>query len=455
MARKKVLRKNRQSGILAPDPARPSSLREQLGLYKDVLDAVLKTGAILLPIPALLIYQYLRLIGHEDLFAVSVLSLAGLSALLQVFLLLWAATVICVIAPSGIVFMFLGGTVQKRPSRGLPVFVFLSSVTWATFYVVTGYLGDGATKLTWRYWVPALLAVWMVLVAFAWISLSDVRTTPNSGPDTTSWSRLPRHWKAHLANFLRTISTHRLWRCLCVTAATFGAGLCAVYSVFVISAFVASSPLPKTGLKAWAVLFFTILFSFFPGEVYLLGRVANKSHGKAFTVAFVATVALIYVALLGGLSAEPVALAAMKGMAIVDNQDRTYEIVNADERPVYQALGYTPASGDRFVHAFIRFQFADVRLVCPMPYAAPGELSPSLDKRRGTSEAATASSALPEPGKRPRGSDGCIVPAKDEIKVVDLPEKFGLPIRPAAAALPHSPATQARKSRRRVRHPRD
>ncbi|MFV8601127.1 hypothetical protein, partial [Ralstonia pseudosolanacearum] len=86
-----------------------------LGRYRDVLDAVLKTGAVFLWIPALHVYSYLRLIQRTDLFATSVLSLAGLSALLEAFFFIGGLFVMCVIGPSMIIYFALGRTLADRP----------------------------------------------------------------------------------------------------------------------------------------------------------------------------------------------------------------------------------------------------------------------------------------------------------------------------------------------------
>ncbi len=407
-----------------------------------------------LPIPAILIYNYLRLIGHKDLFAASVLSLAGLSALLQAFLLLWVALTISVIAPSGIVCLFLSGTSDKRPTRGLPAFVLLSSVIWAAFYTTAGYFGDSPTPLTWRYWATVvfmLFAIWTILGAIAWWSPNFMSAVPDSAPKAANWSPPPTNRKARVANRFRAIWAHRIWRCFCVTAAIFGAGLYAVFSIYVISAFAGSLHLPQHGWKASAVLFSIILFSFFPGAVYLKVRASNGSHGKALKVALVVTIALTYAALLNGFSAEPIALVAMKGMAVIDNAERTYEVVKADERPTYQALGYRPRATDRFVQAFIRFQFADVKLVCPNKYPFLDVPSSSVNKGRDTPDD-SPSPVPPELRTSHADSEGCLVPTKDEIRTVDLPDGFSLQSHPPVAISPSRPAKHVGQSKRYTRH---
>ncbi|QPQ88817.1 hypothetical protein I6H08_37685 (plasmid) [Burkholderia gladioli] len=420
-------RKIRESKNNQLESTNLKNIKDQVGIYKDLLDAILKTGAVSLPIPAILIFNYLKLIGHSDLFAPSVLSLAGLSALLQFFLLLWVAFIVSIITPSCFVCMFLGGTSHKRPARGIPKMVLYSSVIWGAFYSGAAYYGDKAGPLTWSYWVPffgILISICIIIAVIAWNSKSIV---PDLELRRGHFSRPTNKWTAHVADLFRKISARRLWRSACVSAAISFSGLYAVYSIHTISVFSGMMHLPRHGLKASLIVFFVIIFAFLPGAVYLKVRSTNGSHGKSLKLATLVTFAFTYIALLNGLSAEPIALAAMKGMAIIDNTERTYEVVKSEERPIYRALGYRPKAGDQFVQAYIRFQFADIKLVCP-------KKNPLLDI---TSEIYSDSPQTPPTTplqhksiKTSIDSEGCLVPLRDEVRVVDLP--IGFSLRPHA-----------------------
>ncbi|MCK4153504.1 hypothetical protein [Ralstonia pseudosolanacearum] len=450
-----MFRRVRQQGTPHPQPPEPPAFRDQLSLYKDFLDAIIKTGVVSLPIPAILIYNYLKLVGHQDLFAASVLSLSGLSALLQIFLLLWVVITLCILMPSGILGGTLGGTRSNFPAKGIPVFVLLSSVIWATFYAIAGYFDDGATPLTWRYWTSAALAViviWITLGALAWWSPSWMNVVPRSEFNTDDWSRKLQRRPARVAGILRAIFLHRAWRCFWVATTFVGAGLYAVLAIYVVSTLADSWDLPKHGWKVSAILFFIILASFLPGAFYLKVRAAEGSHGSALKTALLATLAITYAAVFYGTSVEPIALVAMKAMGVIDNTPRTYEVIKADERPVYQALGYRPQSGDRFVQAFIRFQFGDVKLICPKSYPLAGEPSPSDEKSHSPLDNDSAQPKQAASSKANKiDSTGCLTPMKDEIRVIDLPDKFTLTSTPPATAQPDKPKTHIAHRKHRAR----
>ncbi len=427
------MRKVRRPGVPYLERTKQVMFRDQLGFYRDLLDAVLKTGAVSLPIPAILIYNYLRSIGHKDLFGASVLSLAGLSALLQAFLLIWVAITASIVAPSGIVVGFLDRNSERAPTKALPNFILLSSLIWSLCYAGTAYLAGDATYPSWIYWTGAGIAVvtiWIILTIMAWWSPNWLPIIPDNEID---WSLRLTKPKRKVVRFIQSILTHRVGICIGLTTPIVFAGVYAVTAISVVSLFAGSWHLPQRGFKAAMVFFLIIFASFFPGAVYLRVRASKKSPGKALKIALIATVALTYIALLNGVSAQPIALAAMRAMAIIDNTPRTYEILKADEREIYSALGYKAMTGDRFVQAFIHYQFADIRFVCPEPVdfgerkAIPGNEHRSND---GSAPSAVSDDAAPR-----ADAAGCLVPTKDEIRVVDLPNSFKLPLDPLATPI--------------------
>ncbi|WP_157377690.1 MFS transporter [Burkholderia ubonensis] len=438
----KVVRKVRRPGTPAPEQPKPQTFRDQLGFYRDILDAILKTGAIALPIPAILIYSCLRLIGHTELFSASILSLAGLSAYLQAVLLVWLAIVVCIVAPSTIIYMFLGGSPDKRPAKGLPQFVLLSSVVWAVFYSITFELWDNGMT-GWPYWllvVGALITGTFILGRLAWKSPNWMVVIPHYDREDDNF-----HWPSSLATLVnknRTIARaasfvrkRRPWRCLGVTTVIVASGFYSMQAILAVYSFSQAYPLAEHGWRAAATLCIIILVSLLPAAIYLKARVSGASHGSAAKTAATFIFALFIITLLNGVSLVPLAMGTMKAMGIVDNTPRTYEIMKADERHVYKALGYAPKAGDRFVEAFIRFQFADAKLVCPRKYDFPVEQSRTTAVPRGTSSGASALSTVSEDARRRADSAGCLTPTRDEIRVVDLPSDFTFLPKPPAAVL--------------------
>ncbi|WP_423391461.1 hypothetical protein [Burkholderia sp. LMG 21824] len=449
-----MVRKNRRLGTPAPEQSKPPTFRDQLALYRDVLDAVLKTGAVSLPIPAILIYNYLRLISHTDLFAPSTLSLAGLSALLQAFLILWGSLTISIIIPSIIVCMFLSGTADKLPAKGLPTFILLSSVILAAFYAAIGYSSNETTLSTWQFWatsIGSLIAIWIALSVIAWWSPAWMNVVPRS-PSKIDWPLHLSEQKNRVIAFLQSISTRRASRCVAVSTAIIGAGIYAIYPIFTASKLSDSFGSPLHGWKAAILFFITILISFLPGAFYLKTRSDNGSHGKALKGALLIIVAVTYIALLNGISAQPVALIAMRTMGVIDNNERTYEILKSDERPVYQSLGYKPRTSDRFVQAFVRFQFGDVKLVCPKMFPFLDTHSPSNNRNPDELEAESAP-VLSKSKSNNIDSKGCLTPTKDEIRVIDLPDQFSVPSsQPVASATTASPKHGDKNNHDQHRH---
>ncbi|WP_407973293.1 hypothetical protein ACJ51O_36155 (plasmid) [Burkholderia pyrrocinia] len=427
------MRKVRRPGGENLESSKQVTFRDQLGFYRDLLDAILKTGAVSLPIPAILIYNYLRFIGHKDLFGASVLSLAGLSALLQAFLLIWVAVTASIVAPSGIIVGLLDRNSGRAPTKALPNFILLSSLIWSLCYAGAAYLAGDATYPSWIYWTGAgvvVVTIWIILTTMAWWSPGWLPIIPDNEID---WSLRLTKPKRKVVRFVQSISTHRVGMCIRLTTPIVFAGVYAVTAISVISLFAGSWHLPQRGFKASMVFFLIIFASFLPGAIYLRVRAYNKSPGKALKIALIATVAMTYIALLNGVSAQPIALAAMRAMAIIDNTPRTYEILKPDERQIYSALGYKAMTGDRFVQAFIHFQFADIRFVCPRPVDFnERQAIPGNDHRSNND---SAPSAVSDDAAPRADAAGCLVPTKDEIRVVDLPSSFKLPPDPPATPI--------------------
>lgn len=449
------MRKVRRPGVPNDERSKHVTFRDQLGFYRDLLDAILKTGAVSLPIPAILIYNYLRFIGHKDLFGASVLSLAGLSALLQAFLLIWVAITASIVAPSGIIVGLLDRNSGRAPIKALPNFILLSSLIWSLCYAGTAYLAGDATYPSWIYWSGAgvvVVTIWIILATIAWWSPGWLPVVPANEID---WSLRLSKPKRKVVRLAQSISTHRVGLCIRLTTPIVFAGVYAVTAISVVSLFAGSWHLPQRGFKASMVFFLIIFVSFLPGAIYLRVRASNKSPGKALKVALMVTVALTYIALLNGVSAQPIALAAMRAMAIIDNTPRTYEILKPDERQIYSALGYQAMASDRFVQAFIHFQFADIRFVCPRPVDfGDRQAVPSNDHR---SENGAAPSAVSDDAEHRADAAGCLVPTKDEIRVVDLPNSFKLqpdpPAKPIAFERPKLGVKSGIRTGHRARRP--
>lgn len=429
----KALKTIHRTKSSSQQPRQLPGSRDSLALYRAILDAVLKTGAVALPIPAILIHAYLRLIGHTELFSASVLSLAGLSALLQAFLLVWLAFVACIVAPSTIIYAFLGGTSSKRPSRGLPAFVLLSSGVWALSYAIAFEVWDhGLTGWEYGLIVATLALVGSGLLGWlAWKSPGKLIVVPYDDRDAylhwADWLVNLANRNACIAQAASFIRRRRVWRCVGVMVVIIMAG---AYSTQAILTVYSLGALPEHGWRVSASLCVIILASLLPSAIYLKARASGQSHWNSLKIAATVIGTMFIVALINGFSLAPLALGTMRAMAIIDNTPRTYEIMKAEERPIYHALGYKPKASDRFVEAFVRFEFADVKFVCPHQFDLSKVRSFSPHERRvASSNNATVSAEKPEAAQR-ADSAGCLTPTKDEIRTVDLPNGFRDPTAP-------------------------
>jgi hypothetical protein len=413
----------RGSGIRKKTQLPKSSFRDSLGFYRDILDAILKSAVVFLPLPAIQVYAYLRLIGHTDLFASAVLSVSGLSTLFQASVIAWAAFLVCIVGPS----VILGLTFSSaRPSKGTARFVLLGAVLWAAFYgMVFGFYGDVHPSV--GYWcvvIFLMVGIVSMLCLLAWKSPPWMSVVPRE--PTNTWINQPGEvpdWIAHHVGALRAwriLHRPRFWLCMRIMASLTFAGVYCVISITTVYDFKDAYSIPDKGWGAAGTMGGVALFSFLPGAVYLGQRAFGHSNGLALkrTVIFIGMV-LIVSALNGFLTQAP-AFAIMRAIGISDTFPRTYEILKSEELPIYRKLGYAerfPKVTDRFVEAVTGFQLADVKLVCPRPFKFPSGWA--LPQGKGSIHIDTT---------------GCLRSIKDEIRVVDWPTGKPLLVDPPAQA---------------------
>jgi len=397
------------------------SFRDSLGFYRDILDAILKSAVVFLPLPAIQVYAYLRLIGHADLFASAVLSVSGLSTLFQAFVIAWAAFLICIVGPSVILGLALS---SARLSKGMARLVLLSAVLWAVFYgMIFGFFGD--THPSAGYWCAVIfmmVSIVFALCLLAWKSPSWMLVAPHEPASTriNQPGEVP-DWIAHHAAALwawRILHRPRFWHCVRIVASLTFAGVYCVISITTVYDFKDAYSIPDKGWGAAGIMGSVTLFSFLPGAVYLGQRAFGHSNGLALkrTAIFIGMV-LIVSALNGFLTQAP-AFAIMRAIGVIDTFPRTYEIIKSEEQPIYRKLGYVerfPKVTDRFVEAVTGFQLSEVKLVCPQPFKFPSGWASPQGK-----------------GSIHIDATGCLRSTNDEIRVVDWPTGKPLLVDPPA-----------------------
>lgn len=377
-----------------------------LAFGKDLLDVVIKISVVLLPLPALAIFLYLRTLHRTDLFLPAILSGPGLVALLEATLVLCAALLASFAGPSWFA-SFMTNTYSKdsRPMPGAATYVLVVGLLAGPFYLVLYYLSIAKWQV-WLKWVAGIstgLLLVGFLFALAWHSPRCVRMLTVS-------ERINRK--------------QRIGKSLLRTGIGLVSGAYTLVAVTTIYTFAKSYQLPEDGWAANVIGSLIIFASLWPGTAFVLCRSRGGSSPKAFWIASGVVLVPVLSLLLSGVSPEPLALLTMRAMGITEKGPRTFELVKETERPVWAALGFRFIRDSSFFPATIRFQFGDVRLLCVDGYDVAGPYPGAL----GRFSAKPAKSTVPE--------TGCMTPFKDEVRVVE-PPATGLVVpkdeRPAAS----------------------
>lgn len=374
-------------------PERRQKWTWQSGLVfvKDLVDVVIKISVIMLPLPALAVFLYLRTLHRIDLFLPAILSGPGLVALLEATFVLCAALLASFVGPSWFA-SFMTNTYSKgsRPMPGAATYVLVVGLLAGPFYLVLYYLSVAKWQV-WLKWVAGIstgLLLVGFLFALAWYS--------------------PRYFRM-LTVSERTNRKQRLGKSLARTGIGLLSGAYTLVAVTTIYTFARSYQLPEDGWPANLIGSVIIFASLWPGAAFVLRRSRGDSSPKAFWIASVAVLAPVLSLLFSGVSPEPLALLTMRAMSITEKGPRTFQLVKETERPVWAALGFRFIGESSFFPATIRFQFGDVRLLCVDGYDAAGPYPGAL----GPFSAKPAKSAIPE--------TGCMTPLKDEVRVVEPP----------------------------------
>lgn len=362
-----------------------------IGFVKDVLDVVIKISVILLPLPALAVFLYLKTLHRTDLFLPAILSGPGLVALLETTFVLCTSILLSLVGPSWFaVLMTHTYGKDSRPTSGAASYILVVGLLAGPFYLLVFYL-LGASWPAWLKWIAgsfAFLLLAALLFALAWSSPSHVRTLTASQ---------------------RANRKERLSKSLFRTLIGLVSGGYTILAVATIYTFARPYQLAEEGWQAFLIGCAIIFVSLLPGAAYLLQRSRGEPPAMSALRASVAVVAPILCLMLSGASLQPLALIAMRAMGIAEKDQRTFELVKESERPVWAALGFKFVGRSPFFTASIRFQFGNVTLLCASPYDPagpyPGALDPLGDKHT----------------QDPIPSSGCATILKDEVRVVDPP----------------------------------
>lgn len=400
----------RGSTIRKKQKAPVRTFKDSLTSYRDVLDVVLKTVVVLLPVSAIQTYAYLRLIGQQDIFISAMSSAAGIYTMLQVSSIFAIALSICVAGPSVVMWGF-DSFLKNKPSKEMVIFALKGALISAVVYgVVLGIWGNEPSVA--RIMAAGLLAAFFSMFAIAlWspplltvIPRDDTVDSARNKPGQTIQPTLPK-WLDKIWH-----RNPRLWRGAFCAFCMVAAGSLSLLAILTVYGFGDAFALPSIGWVAASIMGCVVFASFVPGLIFLVLRASGLSRMGAFKrTAIFAGMILLASPISIRFIAPPMTIATMKAIGIVDAIPRTYEVLKKDEREVYRALGFTagslPSPDYRFVRAVVGFQMGDIRLICPRPFEFP----------RGW--------ALQE--KLHVDSTGCLIAGKDEIRLVDAPGSVG------------------------------
>jgi hypothetical protein len=366
-----------------------------LTLVKDLLDVLLKMSVILLTLPALAIFSYLRAIHRVDLFLPAVFSVAGLAALLQATFILCASVIVGIVGPSWFASLMVQ-TYDKgtRPMPGATTLIFAAGVSAAPFYLGIYYLQTSP----WPFWLKFVAGASLGLVltsglfVVALLNLSAFRVLTESEQKSRKQSLLKAGGRTLVASWA------------------------AVYTVSAVAAIYSFSRpygLPEDGWRGNLVVSLIIVTSLWPGAVYVFRRSRGDSPSTSFKISSVILCAPILCLLLAGVSPEPLALLTMRAMGVAETAPRTFELMVVHERPTYVSLGFGFKGESSFFDASIRFQFGDVKLICVDPY----DVASSWPGAGGVFGGNSMKQPLPE--------TSCITALKEEVRIVQLSKGFG------------------------------
>lgn len=369
-----------------------SDFAKKLSIVKDILDVVLKIALILLPLPAIILLTYLRAIHRADLFASAVFSVSGLLALLIGSTILVACIAAGVFGPSWFIGQ-IAGTYDKsaRPTSGairlaLTAFV-LALCIYLSLTPITNAPWSSTIKFAAKT-VPALSAM-TLLIGLAVSS--------------------PSYFQV-LTEAERKVTRIRFGRAVGRALLAILGGVFMVSPIGTLFALAGPYRLPDDGWQSALAIGLLMTASVVPGIAYLYRRSRGGSRSRSILATFGAFILVLSPLILFRTSLEPIGLLTMSAMGVMETKPRTFELVSESERPTYQSLGFSFKENSKFFDARIRFQFGDIRLLCVDKYDAVSSWPGAVGLFK---------SPEPEPSAPPTG---CITAAKDEVRVVDLPQ---------------------------------
>lgn len=334
-----------------------------LGVLKDTLDVLWKLAPIGLVMPAMLIWAYLRKIGWQQLFPEAVVSVPGLVVMIVASCLLTLLLAIQFSIPSIISVSAVGAYEEQNKiakaagsgsvRRPLAFLFFGAPLAWLLVF--------GALSLVWDLpagWCFSLgmagMAIFEVLIVWwKWAVLSD--------PGKSGWlSNLGQFFRV---TFAPTISAISVLPFLVICLGVFSGEDMSGWAAF--------------GVFAGCVFYSVI--GVLPGMVYLLEKLSDKKPFDIFKTTIFIGALVFYSVWMVALTLGPVTSTILRSIGAIDDTRYVYQVLKSDLVTGLQGAGfkvyvagpsvYSKDQSTYFVDSYVRFNFANVLLLCRDPLA--------------------------------------------------------------------------------------
>ncbi|WP_414451508.1 hypothetical protein AB4851_22455 [Burkholderia sp. 22PA0099] len=332
-----------------------------LAVLKDTMEVLWKFAPIGLVMPAMLIWIYLRKIGWQQLFPETVVSVPGLVVMIVASCLLTILLAIQFGIPSMISVGAVGVYEEQNKIskalgygglRGVVSFLFIGSpILWAILFGLLSFIFDLSFG-----WCFFLGIAGMVVFEFfvVWVNSRIFFDSKN----TKLSSKLYVSFKMVFAPTFIVIS---------------------VFPTLIICMGLFSGD-NLSGFWAFITFVGCVIYSVvgvIPGVVYLIGRLSDKNPFNVFKATISIGAVVLYAASSIALILGPVTSTILRSIGAIDDKRYVYQVLEPKLVTGLQGAGFTvymagpsvfsDGKPTYFVDGYVRFNFANVLLLCRDP----------------------------------------------------------------------------------------
>ena len=317
--------------------------RDAIYVAKDSLDIMWRIAPLTLLPAGLVLWSYLHEIGWPDLFRDSALSVSSLLSLVLAALILALTFLAIFLAPS----VMMVATIQELHRNGL-----------IQRDVIRLYAGGVIG------WTIGMLFIWQS--AALWWTLFII---PCTLVTALGLVKERRRWRGtDFANKLK-----RFMQVLVLAGcATFTVAFTAFPLPFVMR-FVLNHPEqynPTAQYVLFAVSVIVTVIGLMPGYVYLATLTSTFVPARPAKATLAAAAFISFIMLFAILLFAPVSSFLLTSTAVYSNDKATFQVLNSDLFKLIQAAGLEVDTKQSLsiVHAYVRYNFGGVELLCATPY---------------------------------------------------------------------------------------